>query len=285
MNPFTVSVTTVAPWIRSSLLSGPWGVLSLTAVACLVQVPITQYRTVYCISVGYGLAVAAIGMVLANTFSVTDYWSDPAGLLTGATIFYGLRLGFYLLFRDKSGSRPFTRGDNTPRAKRLGISLAVSILYACMTTPLLYVHRYAPDSGWKGVLSYTGAYSAWVAAVCQAIADGQKHLVKQQTKDDSRFSGPTGGLYRLTRHPNYTAEVLFWIGMFLTGAPSLGTSILGWTASIVGLGSILSIMVGATTRLAQKHQEKYGGQPAFEQWKLQVPYTLVPLVRERAASR
>jgi hypothetical protein len=72
--------------------------------------------------------------------------------------------------------------------------------------------------------------------------------------------------------------------MFLTGLPSFGKSIVGWTAASIGLCAISSIMVGATERLEQRQEGKYGGQPMYEQWKTQVPSALLPFIRTRGAS-
>jgi steroid 5-alpha reductase family enzyme len=294
----------MSSWIQSNLASGPLGVLALTAIASLIQVPITQYKTLYSISVGYGYAVALIGYVVlrqsssSSSSSLLSLIDDPATLLAYATIAYGLRLGTYLLWREYSqpSRRAAHHGRELSRPKRFGLALTVSVLYACMTTPLLYAMRAAtltsmPQRKWKRRIAYLGAIMAWTGTVTQAVADGHKHHVKSTKPNTSSkstkplFVGPTQGLYRITRHPNYTAELLFWVGLYVSGMPCFGTSVVGWMASSLGVASIVSIMMGATKRLEQRQQESYGGQAMYERWKVDVPSTLIPFVRDGAASR
>jgi steroid 5-alpha reductase family enzyme len=139
-----------------------------------------------------------------------------------------------------------------------------------------------------GKIAVAGTALAWFGALLEAVADGHKFIRKFPSKtsgDDSSkdkehvFKGPSNGVYRLTRHPNYTGEVIFWFGTYLAGAPSFGQSIIAWVASSVGLYGIGTIMVGATKRLEKRHLENYGGQPAYESWKKEVPVTLLPFLK------
>jgi steroid 5-alpha reductase family enzyme len=272
---------TVVGVITSSIQSGPYGVLGLTAIASAVLVPITQYRNLYGISVGYGLTVATIGMALRSTFGVA-----PAGLedaMTAAVVFYGLRLSSFLLVRDLGGWKPPVTRADTARVKRIPFALSLALFYAFMTTPVLYALRApAVPGSVAGKIAVAGTALAWFGAILEAVADGHKFIRKLTTKngDSSKdFRGPSTGVYRLTRHPNYTGEVIFWLGTYLAGAPSFGRSITAWLASSVGLYGIVTIMVGATSRLEKRHVENYGGQEAYESWKKKVPAALLPFFK------
>jgi steroid 5-alpha reductase family enzyme len=265
--------------IASSIRSGPFGVLGLTAISSAVVLPITQYRNLYGISVGYGLAVAAIGMALRSTLGVA-----PAGLedaMTAAVVFYGLRLSSFLLVRDLGGWKPPVTREDPARVKRIPFALSLALFYAFMTTPVLYALRApAVPGSVAGKIAVAGTALAWFGALLEAVADGHKFIRKfgtTKSEDSSKvFRGPSTGVYRLTRHPNYTGEVLFWLGTYLAGAPSFGRSIVAWLASSVGLYGIVTIMVGATSRLEKRHVENYGGQEAYESWKKKVPAALLP---------
>ena len=125
----------------------------------------------------------------------------------------------------------------------------------------------------------------------EAIADYHKFYVKQQqtkkeggdndvSKGDEKpeFVGPTGGVYSLTRHPNYTGEVLFWFGQLVGGCPFLGKSIIGWGCSLLGFYGIFSIMTMATKRLDQRQQESYGGQSKYDEWRKSTKAPIFPFI-------
>jgi steroid 5-alpha reductase family enzyme len=165
---------------------------------------------------------------------------------------------------------------------------------------------------WRCHAAWAGAIVAWIGAVLEATADAHKLSVKntlQETAppvppsspddDDNtttpivlerppspRFAGPTGGAYRITRHPNYTGEVLHWLGTYVAGTSCLvgrkgcwgWWDAATWLASTAGLYGIVSIMRAATARLEERQSTKYAGDPAYESWKDQVKAPLIPLV-------
>lgn len=279
-----------------ALKEGPFGVPALTLIAAAIVVPICQYRTMYGISVGYGGSVAFMAHVLQRVFDETT----PTALsqtLIWAAIFYGLRLSTHLLVRDFTGWKPQNKDPNRKdpsRLARIPFSIMLSLLYSFMTSPLLYFLRNPPPKGsLLEKFSQTGVVLAWVGAVMEAIADAHKFWVKahhrstratsrtsgNKKKDSPTFCGPSGGVYRLTRHPNYTGEILFWLGLYIAGLPAIGGSYLGYVYSTLGHFGIVFIMVGATKRLEERHEENYGGQRAYEEWKAKVPAPLIPLIK------
>jgi steroid 5-alpha reductase family enzyme len=287
LSSFVPSVVTmgslIRAWMTSTLQTGPFGVVALTVLSSAICVPITQYKNLYGISVGYGLSVAVIATVLRNVF-VFSPWSIP-DVISGAALFYGLRLALFLWFRDVSGARSLDSTKKSGRLQRLPFAISLALFYAFMMTPLLYAMRNpvvassTNTAPWKVCVAWTGCGLAWVGAIMEAIADAHKYVVKGRSNENATtFCGPTQGSYAITRHPNYTGEVIFWLGAFLAGLPSFGNSIVAYVCSISGLYGIISIMRGATKSLEKKQVEKYGGQPKYENWKKKVPVSLVPLL-------
>jgi steroid 5-alpha reductase family enzyme len=262
--------------VSSTLQSGPYGVLALSAVTWSVVLPLTLYKKLYGITVSYGFSVFAAGLALLQVFSSGNAAAAGAGpLLAGACMFYGARLGGFLLFRDAVRNQPSTL-KNGPISSRIIFSLSLAPFYAFLTTPVMYALREPAIS----TIAMSGAYLAWFGAVIEAVADAQKFLVKQANKDsEGTFVGPTSFVYRISRHPNYLGEILFWAGLFIGGAPSFGKSIPAWACSILGVVGIVSIMTKATSGLEKKQAEKYRGQEKFEKYKSQVKWPLLPFVK------
>lgn len=275
-----ISPADITAVLTSNLQAGPYGVLSLTCIASAVCVPLTQIKKLYGISVAYGFSVAAIGATLLNTFGESS--SALQLSLAYATIFYGLRLGSFLLLRDQTSWKKLPKDKTSDRLQRIPFSISLAIFYAFLTTPLLYFMRNfeVPHTTSLFVVSKAGVVLAWAGAILEAIADGQKYASKQKLGEDKSavFEGPTTGVYQITRHPNYTGEVLFWLGLWLSGVSCFGQSIVGWVAGTLGLYGIFSIMLGATKKLEERQAEKYGGQVKYEEWRGKVKGALFPLV-------
>jgi steroid 5-alpha reductase family enzyme len=263
--------------VTSNLQSGPFGVLALATVTSSVVLPLTLYKKVYGIGVAYGFSVFAAGLALLNVFSANASSAASGVLLAKACMFYGVRLGSYLLLRDAARKQE-SKIKNGPVSSRITFALSLALFYAFLTTPALYAMRNTPALA-SSVVATSGAYLAWFGAGLEAVADAQKFLVKQANKDvDGTFVGPTSLTYQISRHPNYLGEVLFWTGLFVGGAPSFGRSIPAWLCSGLGLAGIVSIMLKAASGLEKRQEEKYGGQEKYDNWKKQVSASLIPFI-------
>jgi steroid 5-alpha reductase family enzyme len=268
-------VSQILSWITPNLQSGPLGVLALTAVTWSVVLPLTLYKKVWGIGVAYGFSVCAAGLTLLQLFASSSL--DPlsaSSLLAKACVVYGARLGGYVLLRDLVRKKP-SAVKNGSVFSRVTFSLSLSLFYALLTTPALYAMRHPSES----MVAMGGAVLAIVGVALEAIADAQKFVVKSKNNHvEGDFVGPTGGAFAITRHPNYLGEILFWVGLFVGGAPSFGKHAVAWISSGLGLMGIVSIMLKATSGLEKRQSEKYTGQEKYDKWKAQVKYPLFPFV-------
>jgi steroid 5-alpha reductase family enzyme len=232
-------------------------------------------------SVGYGFSVFAMAVALLSTFSPMN-WKSSSHLLAIAVAFYGFRLGFFLSLRNfvnKAKAREMKNFDKTPRLKRIPFAAGVALFYSFMVSPAMYALRATPAVGSiASKIAYSGVGIAFGGALLEATADWHKFYTKQKYGATDIFVGPTGGVYRLCRHPNYLGEIVFWLGLTIGGAPSFGKSVQAWVCSLLGLYGIIGIMRNATSRLDKKQQEKYKGQEAYDLWTEKVKAPLVPFV-------
>jgi steroid 5-alpha reductase family enzyme len=263
----------------------------LTASMLASSLGLTLYRQAYSFSVGYGFSVFAMGIALLSVFwekslvhaalSTSKYTTGGAApiFLVASIIFYGFRLGSFLLIREltvPSKQKQIKSFDKTPLLKRVPFSISVAMFYAFMVTPAMYVMQQFANTATpltKGAnqIAFLGAAIAWFGALMEAIADGHKFLVKRGKDESVDFHGPTTGVYAMSRHPNYIAEILYWFGVLLCGIPSFGKSPIAWICSALGFVGIYKTMVGATDRLDSKQEAKYGSQKLYDEWKKTVP--------------
>jgi protein-S-isoprenylcysteine O-methyltransferase Ste14 len=261
--------------------NNPFGTLGLWAVASSVVIPLTLYRQGYAFSVGYGFSVAAMALYLIKQFPAAT--PNP---LAWSAAFQGVRLATYLLLRQWSSpekAQQVKSFDKSPPWRRIPFAASVSLFYAFLMTPVMYMLR-SENLSANNIVLNTGAFLAWAGAILETVADYHKFFVKQNSKTKkNKFAGPTSGVYRITRHPNYTGEVLFWLGIFVGGMPffgkgSIGNIVVGWVSSGLGFYGIYSIMTMATKRLDDRQKENYKGQKTYDTWRSKVKPPIFPFI-------
>jgi len=291
--------------VKAALLTGPHvlPVAGLSAISASAVVPLTLIRQAYSFSVGYGAAVAAMCASLIGVFGLPNpatkaAWNvSGAGaaapqLLAYAGLIYGVRLAAFLFLREvavPSKKEQIKKLDKTSKPARIPFSAAVGLFYAFMVSPVLYAVRTGAElscpfgictAATLGKVQWAGVGLAFFGLAMEATADMQKFLVKWNYGYTSSFVGPTGGLYGLSRHPNYAGEILFWAGIFLGGLPAFGKNVVAWLAGSIGLWGIVSIMTGATKRLDEKQADRYESQISYKSWRKDVKAPLFPFVNE-----
>lgn len=234
------------------------------------------YRLVYFVSLGYAFSIAGIAGLSLWRFS--DSVNVPIALQCTALAAYGLRLGAFLVRREREPSyrkelaEIAQRGAGITRPVQVAIWIGVSLLYVLMFSPALFnlvMHRGgAPSSSvlWLGLGLMVFGFGL------ESVADLQKSAFKREHPD--RFCDVK--LYRVVRCPNYLGEVFFWVGNFVAGIGAYGHWGT-WVSAATGLVCIVLIMMGSTKRLEHKQDERYGTRPEYQAYVRSVP-VLFPFV-------
>lgn len=251
------------------------GFLVLLAVA-LVASACGFKRYVWFISIGYGVAVAAIGVALLAMFGARSGVAEVLQALL--LVAYGCRLAGYLAYRELR-SRSYNQkmkgevkgNDSVTLGARLAIWGAAALLYACQTSPVLF--RMAAHARTDVLLVVGLAVSAFGLAF-ETTADVQKNAAKR--RNPRRFVDT--GLFRIVRCPNYLGEMLFWTGVFVSGV-GVYAGIAQWAAALVGYLGIVYVMFGGARRLEIHQNRSYGKDPAYQRYVRTTPIMLpfVPL--------
>lgn len=263
--------------LLSDSIRGQFSVLVLAVVSASVLLPLTLYQPMNAWSVGYGLSVAALAYTVGFFLQPSRSLEQA---LVAAAIFYGLRLGIFLHVRHLTGWTPHKPLPNFAFHARIVLALILAPLYAFMMTPVLSALQRPVESQWAIIIAWSGTIMAWLGAVLECIADAHKYANKQG-KDKKIFHGPANGLYQVTRHPNYTGEIIFWSGLYIAGLPSFQRSVTAWFCSTAGLCIIIQIMIKATSKLENRQKEKYEGQDMYEEWKKRVRAPLIPFIIDK----
>ncbi len=249
-----------------------WILLVVSAVLCAVGF----YKFVYFLSIGYGLAVAGEGVVIAILALTNGNWT--VALLVQCVLFvvYGFRLSGFLLIREiKSASYRKTLNEQTekpvPIFVKAVIWIVVAALYVAQVSPVFYRAQLSGAPRIGSVSTWIGAAIMLLGILLEATADRQKSAAKKKDPD----MVATQGLYKLCRCPNYFGEIVFWTGVLISAV----TILRGWQWLIAVLGyvCIVYIMFNGAQRLERRQNKRYGEKQEYRDYVSRTPI-LIPLL-------
>lgn len=240
----------------------------------LIMCAVGFKKFVWFISIGYGFAVAGIGVAMLVMFRQS--LEIVTVILSVLCIVYGLRLSGYLLKRElKSKSYQTTMkteikdGSNMKFTAKFFIWISCAILYVCQTCPVLFRLQNGVKTDAAAII---GTVVMALGIILETASDITKNNFKQ--KNPKRFCDV--GLFKIVRCPNYLGEVLIWTGMFVSGITALNHWA-QWLCAIAGYVSIVYIMFGGARRLEIRQNKNYGNDPEYQAYVKKVPI-LLPLI-------
>ncbi len=249
-----------------------WIFLLVSLVACSVG-----FRAyIWFFSVGYGLAIAAIGVALAIAFHST--MGAPEWIACIVLVIYGFRLSGYLLIREfksaayrKVLNPEIERSKRMPIVAKLALWVTCGLLYTLMTIPLYFRLGNGAESD---AMLWVGIVLMVCGVTLETVADLQKSRAKK--KNSRRFVDT--GVYRFVRCPNYLGELLLWLGMLLTGVTAF-EGVWQWILALLGFLLIAWVMFSGARRLEIRQDKFYGEDPEYQKYVKTVPIILpfIPL--------
>ena len=243
-------------------------------IIALVVSCIGFYKYVYFISLGYGFSIAAFGIAMPIMFGD----SLSAGTIVASVLFivYGCRLGGYLLIREvKSAAyrntmkKEIKDGSTIKLVAKVSIWVTCALLYALQVSPVFFRLQ---NGGKTSVVCIVGVCIMAAGILLESLADAQKS--KAKAKNPNRFCDT--GLYRIVRCPNYLGEVVFWTGVFVSGADTMN-SVWQWIGAVIGYVCIVYIMFGGARRLEIRQNKNYGADEEYQKYVKKTPI-LIPLI-------
>ena len=250
----------------------PASMWAVAAVSLLVSAIGFKYY-IWFFSIGYGLSIAALGVLLAAMFS--ENLTLGTALCCLVLVIYGLRLGGYLAYREikvrtysENMKGEIKDSKTIPMFVKVCIWVACALLYLLQVTPVFY--RLASGAG-SNAFTYIGAVIMALGFALEAAADVQKNRAK---KVNSRRFVDTG-LYRIVRCPNYLGEMILWTGCVISGIGA----VTGWQWAMVALGyiGITYVMFSGARRLELRQNRNYGNDPEYQEYVKTVPI-MIPFI-------
>lgn len=249
-----------------------WGVTLVAALGCCMGFK----EFVWFMSVGYGFSVMCIGIFHLLFGLISHTITLGRAVMSILFIIYGYRLGGYILKRELTNKdyRKTLESTGSTKAMPIPVSLfmwAYSMwMYTAETSALSY--RVINGKGdnfflWLGILVMA------LAIFGEATADHQKSAAKKIAP--KRFCDT--GLYRYCRCPNYFSEVMFWVGVTITGIGAVQGR--QWIMVLLALVLITYVMYNSASRLELRHEKTYGLDPEYQKYSDTVPL-LFPFTKQ-----
>jgi steroid 5-alpha reductase family enzyme len=190
---------------------------------------------------------------------------DPRGILLLVMVaVWAIRLGSFLFRRvlaEGSDRRfdeikmSFARFLMTWTLQGLWVSITLAAALAAITSTLKLP---------LGAFALVGSLVWLVGFTIEVIADRQKSQFRAAPENAGKFINI--GLWSWSRHPNYFGEIILWIGIAIIALPILrGWQ---WVTMISPFFVILLLTrISGIPMLEARSDEKWGGQPAYEDYK------------------
>ncbi len=144
------------------------------------------------------------------------------------------------------------------------------LMYTAQTSSLSYrVMNGAADN----VFAWAGIVIMALAILGEATADKQKSAAKKI--NPKRFCDT--GLFKYVRCPNYFSEIMFWVGVTVSGIGAVQGK--QWIIVIIALVLITFVMYNSAQRLELRHEKTYGLDPEYQKYSDTTPL-LFPFTKQ-----
>ena len=250
-----------------------WIILALSLAVSSVG----WFYFIYFFSIGYGFTISVLSVATAIIFR--DVLTLPTALLCAVLFIYGIRLGMFLLIREKRSQsykkilyQPDISGKK-PVFTMLMIWFSCALLYVGQTSPVtFFLHNMTKGLQVNEAWAWAGTIVATIGILIEIVADAQKNRAKKSNPD--RYVDK--GLYRIVRCPNYFGEVLMWTGSFIICFGAC-CNVWQWIIASLGYVGIVYVMFSGARRLEIRQESTYGKNPEFKTYTRKTPL-IIPLI-------
>ena len=119
-----------------------------------------------------------------------------------------------------------------------------------------------------GLIGWFG-FALWIFGFgFEVLADHQKTKFKADAANEGKFI--TGGLWDISRHPNYFGEIVLWLGITVMAVPVMsGLQFVSLISPVFGF--LLIYYVSGVRMLEARSDKKWGNNPEYQEYKRNTP--------------
>lgn len=199
---------------------------------------------------------------------LTPELSTSAKIIGALIIIWAARLGSFLFIRVRQDQVDARFDDIKPNPIRFFSVWTIQGMWISITAAagLVAICSAKPHS--LTMLEIIGIAVWIIGFAIEAISDRQKRVFRKKADKQTPFIQE--GLWAYSRHPNYFGEIVLWVGIAIIAIPSLS----GWQfATLISPVFVFLLLtkVSGVPLLEKSADEKWSGEPAYENYKKEVP--------------
>ena len=240
-------------------------ILLIFTIQWLAFIPAWHFKTERFYDLTGGLTYTLV-VLLALLFTDTSHWrSVLLGLLV---IIWSLRLGLFLFLRIRAagGDSRFEQIKVAPR--RFFIAWTLQAVWITFTVSAAVLAMTSTQEADFSAISVLGLVLWLVGFSMEVVADQQKMRFRKNPANANRFINT--GLWSFCRHPNYTGEIMLWLGIALIAFPVLeGWRLLALLSPV--LVATLLIKGSGIPLLERAAEAKWGDTDDYQRYKASTP--------------
>ncbi|MCB9457464.1 MAG: DUF1295 domain-containing protein [Anaerolineaceae bacterium] len=208
------------------------------------------------------ITVTAVAVLLSPKSSPRSY------LLLALVVVWALRLGSFLFMRIRAAGSDRRFDAIKPSAPRFLLAWTLQGLWVSFSLAAALAAITSAIMPRLGVFAVVGL-AVWLLGMgIEVIADRQKRQFRKDPANKDKFI--QSGLWAWSRHPNYFGEILLWLGVAIIAFPVLRG--LQYVTLISPLFVyVLLTRISGVPMLEARADEKWGGQPEYEDYKARTP--------------
>ena len=259
---------------QGSMTIGPYPVFMLCAsvgflLHWAVFIPSFMFQTEHYFDLTGSLSyIATVALAL---IAIPEM--DARGLMLSVMVsIWAARLGSFLFMRVKKAGKDRRFDEIKKRFFRFAFTWTLGGGWVFITMAAALAAITSASQKPLGAMAYAGAAIWLFGFVLEVVADRQKTVFRNDPENADKFI--TSGLWSRSRHPNYFGEIVLWLGIALIAIPVLS----GWqlvTLISPVFVSFLLIKVSGVKLLEEGGQQRWGSDPAYQQYLKSTP-VLIP---------
>lgn len=190
-------------------------------------------------------------------------------LISLLVVIWAFRLSSFLFLRIHRTGKDGRFDDLKTSPVRFLVPWTLQGLWVFLTMNVVIVINSqaspAPSLGiWDGI-----GLALWLLGFgIEAIADYQKTAFNAAPENSGRWI--EGGLWSLSRHPNYLGEILLWTGIACFGIPCFtGLEMLAWISPLFVY--LLLTKISGVPLLDKRAMAKWENDPEYQQYRANTP--------------